>query len=383
MPLDEYGGTTDPDVYLTGTAGLGLVCDGITFMPRAPMILHKNNSVLLNTWEKPSIEARQGDVSMWLGHINYLVDGNELAFKHLCWYLAHVMAVPEVKISHAPLVISPSEGIGKTTLGRMLRHIVGNKNCTLIENSDLSSDFNEWVDGKQLVIVNELKTEGDTKVRNRLAQYITDDTLRINRKGMPTYDYENRMNFLFFSNYKDAAQLRKNDRRFFVWISGATPKPDSYYEQFNHWFFDQGGAEAVLWWAQNYDLSQHKPHVRPPSTEAKEEVIEASRGHVETVLSDLLAQHKHPFMCDLIVPSDVTEYLNKHRSMRVTAKKLGEFLDESGGVKLGRRPVKGGAVIVWAVRDVERWKVATDGEIATAYFEAGDAPVGGYGGVLI
>lgn len=382
MPLNEYGEPESPEKYLIKTPGLGQVCDKLTFLPRGPRVIKEGAVMKLNTWKPSGVAGREGDVSPWLEHLRYLMADNEESFKHFCWWIAHVIAAPEVKILHAPVIVSEAEGIGKSTIAEMLGYILGWKNISAVEQSDLENQFNDWAASKQLVLVSEMRIEGKLSVRNRLAQYITDKMLRVNPKNLRAYEIENVANYLMFSNFRDAAHLRDNDRRFFVTINELPPKPKEYYEHLRHWFFDLGGAEAVVWWAEHYDLNQHKPYERPPETAGKLEMIENSRSNSESMIREMWEAKEHPFLCDIVRPGDVVQYLGKERGVRIGVNGLKEIIRRMGGVEYGTVRLGDGSPKVWIVRNVDDWVMKSAAEIGRAYFKAGDPPTGGYGGVL-
>ena len=98
-------------------------------------------------------------MSPFLEHLNYILDGDTTAIGYILNWFAHLVQKPWIKIKSAPLIIG-EQGIGKSMIGDMICAIVGLRNTTAVEESDLRSPFNEWIDGKLLVIVNELMTLG-------------------------------------------------------------------------------------------------------------------------------------------------------------------------------------------------------------------------------
>jgi len=184
MPLDDYGEPADPrDVLLKGKCGQVVDrVDTITFMPASPEIFtEENGATALNIWMPPDVVAVPGDASPFIEHINYVVDGDSTATGYALDFLAHLVQKPWLKIKCAILIIG-KPGIGKSLIGEMIASILGQSNTTAVEESDLRSQFNEWMDGKQLVIVNELMTVDRQETMNRLKSYITDPRIRINRK---------------------------------------------------------------------------------------------------------------------------------------------------------------------------------------------------------
>jgi hypothetical protein len=87
------------------------------------------------------------------------------------------------------------------------------------------------------------------------------------------FDIPNVVNFIIHTNYADAIRMDDTDRRFWVHECLLTaPKPAAYYEAL-YAFFDHGGAEKVIGWLQQRDITNFKPHAPPPMTDAKREMI--------------------------------------------------------------------------------------------------------------
>jgi hypothetical protein len=372
MPVSDDGTVLDPiGVLLKRTWGQSVVdrVDTITFMPGSSEIFTENGAVALNVWTPPDIEPVPGDPSPFIEHIGYILDGDAVAIGYLLDFLAHLIQKPWRKIKVTILIIG-EPGIGKSLLGEMMSKLIGEQNTTTIEESDLRSSFNEWMDGVQLVLVNELMTVDRQETMNRLKSYITDPWLRINRKNVQTYRYPNRANFLMFSNYESAAKIEKGDRRYFIWISKAKKREPDYYSALWRWF-DDGGAQALLHFLQTRDISAFNPDAEPPLTKSKERVIDHSRNAIEAYLQDLFDAGDAPFQHDLIVINDLIDYLRDFKKTAVTHKTLSNFVRKNGGDTLGqkrlgkrigdRRPM------VWALRDVERWKNVDEGVVAEFY----------------
>jgi hypothetical protein len=159
MPFNDYGEPSDPrDVMVKGQFGAIVDrVDKITFLPGSSEIVTEDGAKCLNVWTPPDIVPKAGDATPFLNHIDYILDSDAAAISYLLDYLAHLVQKPWIKIKSAPLIIG-EPGIGKSLIGEMIATIIGRRNATAIEESDLRSQFNEWIDGKLLVIVHELMT---------------------------------------------------------------------------------------------------------------------------------------------------------------------------------------------------------------------------------
>jgi len=378
-PDDENGGPSDPlDVMLKGTFGMTADrVDNITFMPGSPEIFDEDGVKHLNVWTPPDIAPVAGDVSPFVEHLRYVLDDDAAAIGYMLNFFAHLVQKPWIKIKSAPLIIG-KPGIGKSIMGEMIAALIGRRNTTSIEESDLRSPFNEWIDGKLLVIVNELMTFARMETMNRLKGYITDLQLRINRKNVSTYDYENRTNFLMFSNHEDAAKIEKGDRRYFVWISQAEPRDGDYYTDLCRWFTG-GGDSALMHFLSTHDLSGFDSNAKPPMTVAKQTIIDLSRSGIEAYLQDAFDARQAPFHHDLVVINEVLEFLLDTKKLKITHTVLSKFLRDVGAVKLGQKRLEATQdsrrLSFWALRDVERHAKVPDGQFGLVYRDSVARPL--------
>ena len=86
--------------------------------------------------------------------------------------------------------------------------------------NDLTRDHSTIVDGKQIIVLNELVLSGGGKegkvLSNKIKPYITDPTLIINPKGKQEIEIPNFCNFFMFSNDRKPMKIDPEDRRLFV-----------------------------------------------------------------------------------------------------------------------------------------------------------------------
>lgn len=377
-PGAARGGSDEPsdpiDILIKGT--LGPPCDKvdvISFVPGENEIFQEDDAVALNIWTKPELVPIEGDVIPFIDHLDYVLDSNLQLVAYVLDFMAHLVQRPAVKVKVTVLIIG-DPGIGKSMIGEMLCTLVGEKNTTAVEESDLISPFNEWMDGVQLVLVNELMTVDKRAAMTRLKSYITDPWLRINRKNVPTYRYRNRANFFMCSNYEDAARIEKGDRRYLIWISRAKPRDKAYYANLRGWF-DRGGAEHLLHFLVSRDLSRFDPHTAPPMTIGKQQAIDDSREPIMAYFQDAFDSGAPPFRHDLVAANHIIDYLADSRKMRVTHKQVSTFLRQIGGVPLGQKRIsESSRASVWAIRNAAEWAQADEGNLAKAW-RGMEAPV--------
>jgi hypothetical protein len=266
-PFSETPGEKiDPyELLIKGNAMLGApkACDRadlFMFKPGADeFFADERGCRALNIWVKSELLSIEGNVQPFLDHVYLVLNGNEAMVRHQLDFLAHLVQRPHVKIKSTILIIG-LEGCGKTVIAEMMVAILGKDNVAFIDAADLENPFNSFMDGKILVVVNELIALSKP-ARNKLKAYITDSKMTINRKNVATYDYDNFANFLMYSNYEDGAIIAEGDRRFGVEISKLSPRGSDYFKKLWGWY-ENGGKSHLLHYLQHRPLDgfERSPH---------------------------------------------------------------------------------------------------------------------------
>lgn len=369
MPADQNGKRADPAKALIAA---GQKVDNLVYEPGGPAFLEANGVRSLNTWQPGSLRPEPGDPAPFLDHFAYLLDGDLAAQEFLLDWMAHLVQQPAIKMRTAVVIIG-GQGIGKTMLGSMLIDMVGAYNASTVEASDLRSQFNEWADGTQLVVVNEMAAMDNAEVCARLKAYISDDAIRINRKGVTTYPYRNVMNFLMFANPGAKLRIEEGDRRYFIWRSGAIRRLDDYYQMLMGWW-RAGGDRAVLHYLLHRDLARFNPNAPAPVTAAKEALITDSRAPGIALLQEMIEADTPPFQRDLVMMADVVHALAA-RGIHLNQVEAGAALRSLGAEELGQKRIGTRKIRLWATKNVSHWTKATESTIAH-HWASGSNPMG-------
>lgn len=256
----------------------------------------------INTHVPSSVKSRKGDFSPFLDFLDHLVpaDGDRLEVMRWC---ATLIARPEIKMLYGLLMISETQGVGKSTLGeKVLAPLIGGANASYPqENEIVDSAFNNWLAHKRLAVVHEIYAGHSSKAYNRLKNIITDRIISINRKFMAPYDIDNWVHIYACSNSMRALQLPDDDRRWFVPRVNEAKKPLSYWIRFNRWLNEESGLEIIRYWAEEW-LKEELPVLAgaaAPDSELKRELIDESLSLGQQLVAQVLDQVK------LILESDV------------------------------------------------------------------------------
>jgi hypothetical protein len=355
-----------------------LLLDSVTYLVNGSEVVNEGGYRKLNLWDRYIIDPKEGDVGIFLDHMNYIFGDDRIAKEHMLDVMAHQIQKPEKKILHAPLIIG-SEGVGKSILGAIQQNILGPGNTKSVDNTELSGTYNDWIRNTALVIVEELMTLGRVEQMNKLKSLITQHEVRIQRKFVATITQPNRTNFMFFSNHIDAAKLEKGERRYFVHISNAIPESQEYYTRLWDFVNSNDGIAAIAHYLHARDISKFNPSNRPPVTTSKELVIQESRSPLKATLHMLFEEEHAPFDKDLITIKDAITILNMSAPMTGSLRGLNpntitQFLRDIGAEKLGQKRIGGKKPNVWAIRRQDLWGQASEKAIEDYFEPASDHP---------
>lgn len=211
--------------------GASQVVNGYTYDPTTAttenLIVRDGARTLINTYRPESVPQAaetltpEGTayISRMMRHLRYLAafEDDDVADILPAW-LAHQAQHPGQLLRWAPLIWGPP-GVGKSFLRVLLQSIIGRDNVGVVTPDDIRSRFRAaWVEGSAVVVCEELKISGRNRyeIEAELKPLITDDRLRVERKGIDSYQISNKTNYIATSNYGDALPLAAGDRRWFV-----------------------------------------------------------------------------------------------------------------------------------------------------------------------
>lgn len=349
---------------------------GFTYRPGNPAVVvpHRDGTSKINLWRGSGVVPSPGDASIFIDHLRFLCPTEEEA-EYLCNWLAHVVQRPGVKIMCAVVLVG-QQGTGKSAVSQIMTAILGLRNVAVVSTSEVKSDFNEWLQGKQLIIVEEIMALGRREIMNNLKPLITQSQVTINKKYQRPYEIENAANFIFLSNSIDALLLEQSDRRYFVVTSDSQPREPAYYRHLFQWADEHAGV--ILNWLLTRDIRGFNPNKPPPLTAGKERMIEASTPPLESMIKELIAETETPFLCDLIDLADALVVLRGDASpiagVSVNSYLLGQVLQKLGakrfGQQKGRFDGKDVRASLWAIRNVDRYREMSPSERMRVYLEA-------------
>jgi hypothetical protein len=259
-------------------------------------IITNNGVPSINRYVPPNIKSSVGSPDPWLEFMEYFLP-NADEKKVVEKWVATLIAKPENRIEFGLLLVSETPGTGKTTLGSsILAPLVGIHNVSWPDESQLMSDFTDWVAEKRLSLVNEIYAGQSWKVYNRLKSIITDETISVNIKYRHPFTVENWIHIIGCSNSLLPLKMDDDDRRWFYPTLTEKSWPKPKFDNFHKWI-KSGGLGIIKTWAENYgEYFERGDH--PPQTIRKLQLIEESRSEPVKLAIDLSSA-----LIDRIIPS--------------------------------------------------------------------------------
>lgn len=297
----------------------------------------ENGRVYINTHVPSNIKAMAGDFTPWTDFMAHLIEDPYDRVETLRW-VATLIARPEIKMQYGILLISETQGVGKSTLGeKILGPLLGEENVSAPSERQITeSGFNEWAAHKRLAVIHEIYAGHSSKAYDNLKSIITERTIEVNKKYQSTYKIENWLHFFACSNSPRALKLSFDDRRWFVPKVTSRKKPAEYWIMFNNWLSRKHGLNIIKYWADEW-LRANSPVVAgmdAPDSATKRDMILDGYSAGQTLVSNFLEKARETvspeaFILDVdlvqlikdrIYEGRITERLEKPATVRKVAK---------------------------------------------------------------
>ncbi len=287
--------------------------------------------------------TRELGVKVFLDHLKYLFPEPAVKSAFIDWWAATIQA-PQRRVTWAPLIISTHEGVGKGWMASLLKKLVGLSNFRMITQDQLdgsNSQFNDFLSGSTLVVVDELRVGNRDDIANRLRGMVTEEALEVNAKYGAKQMSDIYANFILYSNYTDAIALNNTDRRYWAHILYQEPKDVTYYNKLWAWL-DTDGPSHLLEYLLKRDISKFNFGRVPDTTSAKSTLIRESWSDLDQILMNALNNRDGPFAGDITHPVLVCDWLESSvkmilersdkRDVRGWVRKHGRSLGSRNGI---------------------------------------------------
>ena len=263
--------------------------------------LNMKGAVTYNTYVGPDharILARTdlSEPTLWIDHVKKLwPDPGE--HKALFDFAAHMMQRPDQKVNHG-LVIAGAQGIGKDTALQPLRIGVGVWNASEIDPDAVSGQYSSYLKSV-LLVINEVRPHDEdhksSNFYNQLKPLLCTppDMLAMDLKYHNMIYVRNLAHVILTTNEPLTMFIPREDRRLCV-LTSQLPDPKST-EVFPEGYFSAiwgyllgDGADAVIRWLLERDLSLFDPNSPPAMTDGKQAIINSAHQIRRTAVDDLI-----------------------------------------------------------------------------------------------
>lgn len=355
----------------------------LTYAPgRGPTFREDRGDLVLNSWKGWGCEPLEGDVSLWHELLDYIfATATPEVRKWFVQWLAYPIQNPGTKMYTAAVVWGRMQGTGKSMIGYCMKKIYGD-NFVEIQNKSLSGDFTAWAKDRQFIMGEEI-TGGEglsaRKMSDRLKGLISQHTMEINIKNIPSYFIPDCTNFYFTSNHPDCFHLEDTDRRFFIHEAPDFRKPAEWYTKFAKWMElrpeyhtkEQRGPRALRAYLESIDLSDFNPAGQAPQTDAKLTMIMDSQSDIGAWIrraardpDTWLRVNGVPTPHCLYTPQQILAIYDTTGAGRVTVNGVSRELRKVGVRCFGEWPTARGKFELWQMRPMP---TPHDGDWGKAY----------------
>jgi len=272
-------------------------------------------------------------------HMHKLMDNEHEASLIIKW-MAHNVQHPGLKILWAPVIYGP-QGSGKTTIERIMSAAMGQVNVRTISMDEVYSSFTSWAEGACVRFIEEIRVIGHSRhdLMNKLKPYITNERIKIVKKGLDGLDALNTQNYACFTNFGDAIPVDSEDRRYGVFSTAAKTREDvvamfnqAYWAQLYQAINEHPGD--IRAWLMSVDLEGFDRIAAPPMTAAKLDMIEATRSDEVINLEMVIEAGGHGISANVVSMSHVNKAMREAGFSALVGRRMRKCLDELGFVQV-------------------------------------------------
>lgn len=227
----------------------------------------------LNLWVGPTIAPQAGSwrlIQFFL--LEVICAGNPDHYNYLVAYIAHALQRPWEKPG-ITIILMGGQGIGKGTLGRILRVIWQATYLHLYKTANVTGSFNADLEQSFIVFLDEALFAGDRASSDALKSLVTEDIIHINEKHQPSRQIKSYHRFVIATNAEHVKHTDRDDRRDFVLRVSEDRKGDHDYWHELSREIDHGGVAAMVHELLAMDLSNFNVRAKPNTNELVEQKL--------------------------------------------------------------------------------------------------------------
>lgn len=304
-PLDYDNKTCVREAHLAffkSTVNRATIIHDTYFLPSDPPHHVKKDEItgqnVLNTYIPHKLVKRDGDPSMFLQHIAKLLPSDRDQQILISWMSACVQN-PGVKFTWWPL-LQGVEGNGKSTIGRIMEHMIGSHLTAQIDATVLDDTSSKWKKEKFLVVINETKSFHDkAELWEKLKNCITEKTQAMRAMYSDGITIPVYYNGMMFSNFLDCVKKTESERRIVFFVTAQQRHSDllrdglvEFMPEYYAWL-ENGGYDIIAYFLSNYVIpNEFNPLLvkTAPVSSTTAEAIEYNRDLFSQKILDVIEE---------------------------------------------------------------------------------------------
>lgn len=334
MMARKKGGKRESPVQVLKESSTKRTVDKVGFHPGEGAIFRdREDYSYANTYNGSRIPEPLEPTSEELERIEWLFDriDDPVYRRWLKQFYAHAVQRPGVKIRSAPLIWSETQGNGKTTLTRMIPSLlVGAQYSQEVTTTQLEDSFTGFLADKWHLYLGEFRVNSRAEreaIAKKVEKWIADDVITVRPMHQIAYDIPNHLIVTASSNYDDAASISTQDRKWAIHHLLAAQMT----EEEQAWIYDEflltpRAAGVLRHYFLHLDLTGFSPNAKALQTDDRGEMVAASANSDSEAMELAFEEHTGPFARDVVLISDVSEFLRKSGSFRPSLHRIGRLL---------------------------------------------------------
>jgi hypothetical protein len=230
-------------------------------------------------------EFDQSIIDPFLNHMKEVIcSGDNVLYTYLNSWFSLILRDPSCKLTTA-LVILGEQGSGKNVFTDVWSDLLGRYACRNITDIDhITGKFNATIENKKLIVCNELQSVDQSKYMNsdKLKTILTENTFTCRDLYLSAREADNVANFIFVSNNLNPIKIENRDRRYVVLKTSNVRLQDTkYFGELCDTFTDEFYNHLFTYYYKEFEIDKKFNYRNIPMTEAKQDIIDASKPPVE------------------------------------------------------------------------------------------------------
>lgn len=297
---------------------------------------NKDGGRAMNLWRGFAFDALPGECGLFLEHLRkVLCRGNEQNYKYLIGWMAYGIQNPHLA-GQVAIVCRGKQGTGKGVAARHYGRLFGVHFKHVVNPEHITGKFNTVLHDAAFVFADECFRHDKAHV-SALKALITEETIRVEAKGVDNLESRNCVRLWMNTNERWAVHVDLDDRRFFILDVPDDQRRNSAYFSAMEQQMETGGYQALLHYLLTYDLKQFDIRAVPRTEELRRQQ-QQSMGPAESFWFQLLEDGRLSPMHDTwtgeVLVDEFTDRFLANYGRTLTphqAKtKLGMFLQQVG-----------------------------------------------------